>query len=357
MGGKVLEKIFISHATKDADLAASLMDFLQTQYGLTRKHFFLTSDEEFSTGDKWIDIIEKEMNNAKIIIPIITPEFLESHFCLCELGAAWIKKSSILPIALHPKKQRALDSTPYRSVFQVLPLNSSDDLMSLGDAFADKGGFEKPKIISLKSRAKKLWKNTIQQYLEEMNDRKVVTPEEVAELRKQLDEAIEAYGEVEERASKLYEENILIRKLKSAEDLKAYDYAQLNEWEEFETAINNANSQLKKLPHVLPTVIYYYYADTDERFVGGQELTSDLKKEERAGRIEWDDGWLIAEEDRLIARTIKALDELKELMDELYQNEDFMERFDDEYENVRFDLKFTPFWEKVLQQTLYNSNL
>lgn len=351
-----MEKIFISHATKDEKLAADIMDFLQNQYGLTRKHFFLTSDEEFDTGDKWIDIIEKEMNNAKIILPIITAEYLESHFCLCELGAAWINRSSILPVVLHSKNQRALESTPYRSVFQVLTLSSADDLMALGDAFADKGGYQKPKIISLKKRATSLWDNTIQKYLIEMNNKVVVTPEEVAKLRKELSEAQAAYEEADDKVLALEKEIKEIRNLKDAEELKEYDYAQLEEWEELETALDDVTKKLNKISPILTTVIYYYYADQDDRFFGGHENLNEFKKEERAGRIRWEDGWLVDDDDPSMANIINEIDNLKEIMDGFYNNEVMMNRFNEEYPGIRFDLKYTPFWEKVLKQTIYDPN-
>lgn len=349
-----MSKIFISHATPDADLAEKLMDFLQGQYDLKRDDFFMSSDEEFQGGDDWISIIQTEMQNAKIILPVITPDFLESHFCLCELGAAWINKKSLLPVTLHPENQQALDRTPYRATVQVIPLNSVDNIARIGESFAAKGEFPRPNMVRFTKRAETLYENTITEHSERIKNRKEFTEEEVNSLRLDLEEAKLAYEEADDKVLELEKEVTEIRKLKNAEDLKAYDYEQLDEWEELEEALSVARNELRKCSNVLPTVIFYNYSGSDHGFYPPLEVKGELRTEEFAGRIKFDEGYVIDEEDPIIFKVISALDELKKLMIKLEDNTNLLNKFYDEYENVRFSLRYTPFWEKVLHVTIYN---
>lgn len=162
-----MSKIFISHSTTDGDLAIKLMDMLQTQFNLTRSNFFLTSDEELKYGENWIEEIRNGMQNSNIIMPIITPNFLDSQFCLCELGAAWVNQKALVPIIVPPLDHYALDKTPYRAWLQAITLNSLKDLGRLAEAMKEKGVGD-VNIVRFQNRAEKFYEEVLVPFIKVM---------------------------------------------------------------------------------------------------------------------------------------------------------------------------------------------
>ncbi|OLO25322.1 hypothetical protein BTR23_24860 [Alkalihalophilus pseudofirmus] len=79
------------------------------------------------------------MDEASIVLPLITPAFLESQFCLCELGATWVNKKGLVPVIIPPLNHTALQDTPFRYWMQTLTINSIDDLSRLAQAMIDRG--------------------------------------------------------------------------------------------------------------------------------------------------------------------------------------------------------------------------
>ncbi len=75
--------IFISHSTKNEDVAKEIRDELE------KKHYkcFLSSDD-LEADDDWHDEIWKALIGSHAFLGIVTKEFYESAFCQQELGAA-----------------------------------------------------------------------------------------------------------------------------------------------------------------------------------------------------------------------------------------------------------------------------
>ncbi len=91
---KQMLKIFVSHAVVDAELAGNLADFLQLGAGVSHSEIFLSSRKgNIPNGQYFVAHILKELNAADLVIAMVSKSYLESHFCLEELGAALSRKT------------------------------------------------------------------------------------------------------------------------------------------------------------------------------------------------------------------------------------------------------------------------
>lgn len=105
------------------------------------KTFCTSLKSELKAGDNFIHQIAAGLKDSEIFLPIISEEYLNSKFCLMELGAAWIKFSDmkkdamkyILPAVLYPVSVAALLDTPLHDL-QTVELASEEGVLSLANS-------------------------------------------------------------------------------------------------------------------------------------------------------------------------------------------------------------------------------
>jgi hypothetical protein len=93
-------QVFISHSARDAELVNSLVTLLKAGVGMREEQYFYTSGAgaAVAPGDDFVARIRDELVDCKLAIELITPSYLESRFCLCELGAVWVSTKQNFPI-------------------------------------------------------------------------------------------------------------------------------------------------------------------------------------------------------------------------------------------------------------------
>ncbi|NQT39509.1 MAG: toll/interleukin-1 receptor domain-containing protein [Planctomycetes bacterium] len=93
-------KIFISHSSKDEEIAASVIALLRASLNLKSREVVCTSVSGYklSVGDDIGLALKKKVMEAKTCIGIITPVSVESAYVLFELGARWGADLFIAPI-------------------------------------------------------------------------------------------------------------------------------------------------------------------------------------------------------------------------------------------------------------------
>lgn len=128
-----MNDIFISHSTKNKDLVMQMLELLQAGMGIGRERIFCTSlKSSLPSGEDFIQAIKKHIQKSTVVIAIITPEYLQSHFCMMELGAAWSQSAYLCPILAGGLDCKALEDTPLKNV-QLRSLDNEDDLFSIFD--------------------------------------------------------------------------------------------------------------------------------------------------------------------------------------------------------------------------------
>ena len=85
------DKIFISHSSKDEEFVTKLAQ-LFVLLGVNRGNIFCSSIEGQGVkhGKKIEEAVRNEIIEDKVLIYIISKNFLDSNYCLNELGAGWI---------------------------------------------------------------------------------------------------------------------------------------------------------------------------------------------------------------------------------------------------------------------------
>lgn len=92
--------IFFSHATKDKDVTNAFVEkILILGMGVDSDSIFNVSDVDHGvpTGHYFVPYIREKITKSAVVIAWITPRYVESSFCMCELGAAWALLPEKLP--------------------------------------------------------------------------------------------------------------------------------------------------------------------------------------------------------------------------------------------------------------------
>jgi hypothetical protein len=99
-----MREIFVSHATADARLAEALVDFLMDAIGVSSKSIFCSSLDGYGNllTYHFNAHMRDQISDAKLVLLLMTPAYMESRFCLMELGAVWTRSINALPIIVPP---------------------------------------------------------------------------------------------------------------------------------------------------------------------------------------------------------------------------------------------------------------
>jgi TIR domain len=97
------DKIFISHAWADRKLADLLRDTLVLG-GIPRERIFYSSSRAtgIPSGTDVRAHLRRELQQAGLVIELISATFLARPMCLLELGGAWVLEKSTYPIVVPP---------------------------------------------------------------------------------------------------------------------------------------------------------------------------------------------------------------------------------------------------------------
>jgi hypothetical protein len=92
--------VFISHSSKDAEIARALIDLLRASLGLRADQIRCSSVDGYRlpVGINTEDQLRDEVNAAKAVIGLVTPSSLRSSYVMFELGARWGSRSFIAPL-------------------------------------------------------------------------------------------------------------------------------------------------------------------------------------------------------------------------------------------------------------------
>jgi TIR domain len=124
--------VFLSHAAADKPLADDLKTFIQTSVGLPPSEIFYTSGKGtgIPNGQPFVQYIGEKMRASAFVIAVITPAYLESQFCLAELGAVWVTADKdFFPVCV-PQVDRAQLKATLTGI-QVEKLDQAETLAEL----------------------------------------------------------------------------------------------------------------------------------------------------------------------------------------------------------------------------------
>lgn len=122
--------IFISHSSKDADLALALIDLLEAGLALTATQIRCSSVDGYRlpVGVNTEGKLREEVNAAKVVVGLITPHSLSSYYVMFELGARWGANLFLAPVLAGVK---AGDLSGPLSLLNALSANNDAQLHQL----------------------------------------------------------------------------------------------------------------------------------------------------------------------------------------------------------------------------------
>jgi len=155
--------VFISHSSKDADVALSLIELLRSGLGLRDDQIRCTSVDGFRlpSGVNTDDVLKAEVQQAEAFIGLITPNSLASAYVLFELGARWGARRHMVPV-LAGLGPNALQG-PLKGINSISAENIAQLHQLLSD-LADTLRLERPRPAAYTRYAEKLIQNVQETY-------------------------------------------------------------------------------------------------------------------------------------------------------------------------------------------------
>jgi hypothetical protein len=132
MPGKTA-KVFVSHDAADVEIAKLLVSLLK-EVGVPGADIFCTSvpGHRVPSGQNFSIYIKEQFTECDVVVALVSKNYLDSPFCLCEAGAVWITASKhFFPLVIPPASFSDFDGALYG--VQGIRIDSSADLSELRD--------------------------------------------------------------------------------------------------------------------------------------------------------------------------------------------------------------------------------
>jgi hypothetical protein len=258
-----MQKIFISHSSKDKDIVDIFVDtLLICGMGFIHNDIFCSSVEGLGikTGEDWRNKLREKIINSKVIILFITPNYRESEICLNELGAAWTTDAKIVSVFVDPVNVETIGVL--FNVKQAIRLTEGTDLDELKDSlqeFVSKADVPTAWWSTKKQKAIALLK----QKLESTTFLTPLSRGVMTKLEKEFSETKLAFDNIVAENQKLTE---LCKKLEEAKDKNdvfavKQDLGLLNDYDEFLSKAEKIGKEINKFDPVVRTIIFNDYTN------------------------------------------------------------------------------------------------
>lgn len=154
--------IFISHASTDKPVANILKQEMEVVFGDAVEVFVSSLPGSIEPGSDWLRAIQRKLDDATIVVVLITPISIHRPWIWFEIGASWLKmiekKRKIYPLCAPEIELGSLPEPLSR--LQALSLGKTDDIKEFFKALRDVFGFGEMKDLKparIKSNLPKSW--------------------------------------------------------------------------------------------------------------------------------------------------------------------------------------------------------
>jgi hypothetical protein len=342
--------IFLSHADADKDLANKLADLLSLGCDVSSKRIFCTSLEgqKIPAGSSFPDFIREKIQNPALVIALITPNYLASEFCLCELGATWAMGHDLFPIIVKPAERGKMKGV--LTGIQIEKIEDSEGLDNLRDRVKE--------VLACEQTTGR-WNAKRDTFLAGLNDvlsklkqPGVVDRSEMEAVKSDYESAIQESSLKDEKIEVLEEMIEALKQCKDADEVAGVlrDYS--NEEEEFEKLVEAVDEAFGKVPKAVVEALFQSQHSTEagwDLFCGGNDpnVTHDeaAKSVERRFLSYQEEGWYKLNRDHpLVSKAEDALKALKAFL--AAADPDFINALEDEHE-VPVELSNRDFWDAL----------
>ena len=215
-------RLFLSHAAADIQFVEIFETLLAKSMGLTSEEIFCSSLEGQGVpkGASFVEEIRARVSNADGVVALLTPAYLDSPFCMAELGAAWALKRQRLPIVVPPNTFEVMQATLLGIV--GVKIDNEDALAQSFEDFAGSIGISPPKT-GVRARAMREFQRAWQQVKHDISPPSRIEASIHAGAMRELDEAMNARDAAEEELTRSEAINAALRKTKDAEAVADID--------------------------------------------------------------------------------------------------------------------------------------
>ncbi|NIY81070.1 TIR domain-containing protein [Celeribacter sp. HF31] len=191
-----MSEIFISHAVADKILAKALVSFLKEAIGVPEKSIFCSSVEGHGIplGADFNDYMKGKIQKPKLVILLITETYLERHFCLMELGAAWARSLNACPIVVGDVPFETVTNTI--GLKQAWKISNHSGLNDFKKLIVDTG-------IELEQRGPHVWDDKRTEWRAKLSKTLPKLPKGTMATRQELDKANDVASSLREIISDL----------------------------------------------------------------------------------------------------------------------------------------------------------
>jgi TIR domain len=353
-------RVFISHASRDKVLADRLVDLLIIGSDVPREQVFYTSDSGMGVppGKDFVEIIRKQLNDTALVVQLISPAFLESAFCLCELGAQWVKAQDSFPMIVPPVQYD--DLRGILGQVQVARIDDAVGLNQLHDVISQ--------LLGLRPDSNR-WSAKRTQFLQDVKritKRRLSQPSQIPieahrELERRLHAAEETIAAREAAIIKLREDLMAMSKLKDLADstdeltwehvLASSGFLQSHSQADvFDSLVQRAHNATSRLPPIVKEVLYYELAseigqfrvlDVRKQALIDLEVARGRLTKRRVGLSRRETG-LLNDKDPEVAAAMEAV----EALTHFDPSQEFRRSFRESY-NLDLDLRNLRVWDAL----------
>jgi Txe/YoeB family toxin of Txe-Axe toxin-antitoxin module len=339
------KRIFISHSTKDKDIAYELVSLMQLGLGLHPNDIFCTSLEGMgiTAGQNFISFIKEQITEPDFVVLLLSPSYYKSKFCLCELGASWILCHNMIPILIPPLEHN--DIKDVLTTVQILDITNNNQLDQIPDIIYEKlKDLKKTNTAVWTSKKEKFVKNILE-IIKNKPKEPVVNEEKYKKLDKDYRDAVDEITKLNDIIEK---KERLIEKLtnaKDAEQVKNILHDELDNVSKFEKLVSKCNDCLGELSNLVVYALYKSYVGGYLKFeFGKDDYNNELNEAIEDGFLIGGEEIVINEDKSKVSRAKKILNELKNFIDNLQDNS-FFEYYEKRYDEQP-DIESRAFWKE-----------
>jgi TIR domain len=250
--------IFISHAAADKDIADAVLDLLNTAMNIdVTADVFCSSIAEtgIKPGADFTQFIKEQIQTPKVVLLLITQNYLASQFCLAEVGACWAKSHDIIPLLVEPVV--FADMKAVLAGKQALRIDDKADWNVVLEAFKAALGIN-PNINRWERKRDEVL-SRIKALIPKQKPPAIVTMARYTELEARRSDANKEVVELEEKVRQLATVIEKLKPLKDAREVAQVELDSLPDAKKLEALSSTARKSLEGLPPVVRTALFHYF--------------------------------------------------------------------------------------------------
>lgn len=266
--------IFVSHAGADKAVTdAFVHEILFKGLSIPPASVFYSSGH--GTGPKAGEYIDGkilgELNSSKMVILFVSHRFMESSYCLCEMGGTWaLKKECVFPFILKEMDYTDVPAMFHRSWLKRIDM---DTLLEFFDT-------AKKTLPGIPDNPTAHYKFVAEEFLKQLPDledtlpaRTMLPPSALTAIEDDNKYLKDKLSELNTQIISLTEENSALKTMKDKEEYAAYRMSKSSAMEIYNELLGRVVSAMKLLKsHPLKKLSYYIFVENGDGQIINEQM-------------------------------------------------------------------------------------